>query len=217
MKEQSHRLILKASEIGQFIYCPVAWHLQRQGYKMESPVLDRGLDDHIDFGERIDIVTAEEKKSRVMLLVGLALIVISILIFVWWLVVSFPVVAGTVILVILLVCGVIFTAQSSRRYKYVRTMRKEYGIPEGRILYTDLDKPAEPLFSEQLRLTGKPDFIVNFKGQYIPVEVKTSVTDSPYRNHVIQLAAYCLLVGEIKPDRVDLSSLYVLEFLYKVG
>lgn len=159
-------------------------------------MLDIGLDDHIDLGERIDIVTAEEKKSRVMLLVGLVLIAISILIFVWWLVVAFPVVMGIVVLVILLVCGAIFNVRSHRRYKYVRTMRKEYGIPEGRIVYTDLDKPAQPLFSEQLRLTGKPDYVVNFKGQYIPVEVKTGVTYSPYRNHVLQLAAYCLLVEE---------------------
>jgi len=163
---------------------------------MESPVLDRGLDDHIDLGERIDIVTAEEKKSRLMLLVGLVLIAISILIFIWWLLVSFPVVAGIGVWLILFLCGAIFTVRSRRKYKHVRTMRKDYGIPEGRIVYTDLDKPAEPLFSEQLRLTGKPDFIVNFKGQYIPVEVKTSVTDSPYKNHVLQLAAYCLLVEE---------------------
>ncbi len=163
---------------------------------MESPVLDKGLEEHFDLGERIDIVTEEEKKSRVSLLVGLGLIVISVLIFVWWLVVSFPVVAGIGVWVILIVCGAIFTARSRRSYKYVRTIRKEYGIPEGRIVYTDLDKPAEPLFSEQLRLTGKPDFIVNFKRQYIPVEVKTGVTDSPYRNHVLQLAAYCLLVEE---------------------
>ncbi|MCJ7655027.1 MAG: CRISPR-associated protein Cas4 [Dehalococcoidia bacterium] len=158
--------------------------------------MDRGLEEHFDLGEQIDTVTEEEKKSRVFLFVGLGLIVISVLIFVGWLVVSFPVVAGIVVWVILLVCGAIFTARSRRRYKYVRTMRKEYGIPEGRIVYTDLDKPAEPLFSEQLRLTGKPDFIVNFKGQYVPVEVKTGVTDSPYRNHVLQLAAYCLLVEE---------------------
>jgi len=196
MKEQSRRLILKASEIGQFIYCPVAWHLQKQGYKVESPVLDKGLEEHLDLGGQIDTLTEEEKKSRVMLLVGLGLIVISILIFVGWLVASFPVVAGIGVWVFLLVCSVIFAARSRRSYKYVRRMRKEYGIPEGRIVYTDLDKPAEPLFSEPLRLTGKPDFIVNFKGQYIPVEVKTGVTDSPYRNHVLQLAAYCLLVEE---------------------
>jgi CRISPR-associated exonuclease Cas4 len=196
MKEQSRRLILKASEIGQFIYCPVAWHMQRQGYKVESPMLDRGLEEHFDLGTQIDTVTEEEKKSRALLFVGLGLIIISVLIFVGWWVVSFPVVAGIVVWVILLVCGAIFTARSRRQYKYVQTIRKEYGIPEGRIVYTDLDKPAESLFSEQLRLTGKPDFIVNFKGQYIPVEVKTGVTDSPYKNHVLQLAAYCLLVEE---------------------
>jgi CRISPR-associated exonuclease Cas4 len=196
MKEQSHRLVLKASEIGQFIYCPVAWHLQRQGFKGEPAVLARGLEEHFYLGGQIDTMAKEEKKSRVSLFVGIGLIVVSVLIFGWWLVVSFPVVTGIVVLVILLACGAIFTARSRQRYKYVRTMRKEYGIPEGHIVYTDLDKPAEPLFSEQLRLTGKPDFIVNFKGQYIPVEVKTSVTDNPYRNHVLQLAAYCLLAEE---------------------
>lgn len=162
-------------------------------------MLDRGIEEHFDMGQRIDIVTAEEKKSRVMLLVGLVLIAISILIFVWWLVFSFPVAVRMMfwfILLIFVICGAIFTGQSRRRYKYVRRIRKEYGIPEGRIVYTDLDKPAEPLFSEQFRLTGKPDFIVNFKGQYIPIEVKTGITDSPYRNHVMQLAAYCLLVEE---------------------
>lgn len=196
MKEEGHKLILKASEISQYIYCPVAWQLQRQGYKGESLALDRGIEEHFDLGERIDTVTGKEKKSQVMLFIGLSLIVISIMISALWLMVSFPVVAGTAVLVILLICGAIFTTMSRRGYKYGKTMRKEYGIPEGRIVYTDLDKPAEPLFSEQFRLTGKPDYIINLKGQCIPVEVKTSGTDSPYKNHVLQLAAYCLLVEE---------------------
>jgi CRISPR-associated exonuclease Cas4 len=196
MKEQSLKPILKASEIGQFIYCPVAWYLQRQGYKVESPVLDRGLEEHFDMGQRIDIATGEEKKSGMMLLVGLGLIMISVLIIVVWMIVSFPSAAGIAVFIVILTCGAFFTARSRQRYKYVRTMKKEHGIPDGRIVYTDLDKPAEPLFSQQLRLTGKPDFIVNFKGQYIPVEVKTGITDRPYRNHVLQLAAYCLLVEE---------------------
>jgi CRISPR-associated exonuclease Cas4 len=196
MKHQGRKQIIRASEISQFVYCPVAWQLQKRGHKIESPLLDRGLDEHFDMGQRIDTVTAEAKKSRMMLVAGIVLIVISILVFVWWLAVSFPIMAIIAALVIFLVCSVILIAQSSRKYKYVRRIRKEYGIPEGRILYTDLDKPAEPLFSEQLRLTGKPDFIVNFEGQFIPVEVKTGVTDRPYRNHVMQLAAYCLLVEE---------------------
>jgi CRISPR-associated exonuclease Cas4 len=101
-----------------------------------------------------------------------------------------------ILLVVFLVSGVILMAQSRRTYKHAQMTRRQYGIPEGRITYTDLNKPAEPIFSEELRLTGKPDYIVNVKGQYIPVEVKTSVTDRPYRNHVMQLATYCLLLEE---------------------
>ena len=122
---------------------PRCLHLQRQGYKGESLELDKGLEKHFDMGERIYTMTAEEKKSQVMLLVGLALIAISVLIFVWWLVISFPVVAGIVVwLILFLLFGVIFTFGSRRKYKRVRKMRKDYGIPEGRIVYTDLDKPA---------------------------------------------------------------------------
>lgn len=98
--------------------------------------------------------------------------------------------------VIFLVGGVILILQSRRGYKRAQMTRRQYGIPEGLITYTDLNKPAEPLFSEKLRLTGKPDYIVKVKGQYIPVEVKTGVTDKPYRNHVLQLATYCLLLEE---------------------
>ena len=88
MKDQSRKPILKASEIGQFIYCPVAWYLRRQGYKVESPVFDRGLEKHIDLGEQIDSVTEGEKESRLFLFVGLGLILITGLIFILWLVFS---------------------------------------------------------------------------------------------------------------------------------
>jgi len=84
MKEQGSKLIIKASEIGQFIYCPVAWHLQRQGYKGESPALDRGLEEHSDMGGEIDTVTKEEKKERVGLFVGIVLILIAGLVFLLW-------------------------------------------------------------------------------------------------------------------------------------
>jgi len=88
MKEQSRKPILKASEIGQFIYCPVAWYLQRQGYKVESPVLDRGLEKHVDLGEQIDTVTEAEKKSQLFFFVACGLILIAGLVFLLWLVFS---------------------------------------------------------------------------------------------------------------------------------
>jgi len=36
METPTNKPVLKASEVGQFAYCSVAWHLERQGYKPES-------------------------------------------------------------------------------------------------------------------------------------------------------------------------------------
>ena len=72
------------------------------------------------------------------------------------------------------------------------------GIPRGHIIYTDVgtwQKVERPLFSKAHRLTGKPDYLVAEGRELIPVEVKTGGTPiQPYRSHVLQLAAYCLLI-----------------------
>jgi CRISPR-associated exonuclease Cas4 len=54
------------------------------------------------------------------------------------------------------------------------------------------------LFSQAQRLTGKPDYLVQQGREIIPVEVKSSIApvDGPRRSHVLQLAAYCLLIEE---------------------
>jgi CRISPR-associated exonuclease Cas4 len=78
--------------------------------------------------------------------------------------------------------------------------RRTAGLPAGRIVYADtgdwrpLDKP---LFSTAYGLTGKPDYLVQTRSGLIPVEVKSSTAPhQPYPSHVLQLAAYCLLVEE---------------------
>jgi CRISPR-associated exonuclease Cas4 len=54
-----------------------------------------------------------------------------------------------------------------------------------------------PLFSRRYRLTGKPDYVVRGPAGVIPVEVKSGAApQQPYSAHVLQLAAYCLLVEE---------------------
>ena len=76
--------------------------------------------------------------------------------------------------------------------------RKEAGLPGGRVIYTDTrgwGKVERPLYNDLLGLTGKPDYLVQEKGQIIPVEVKSGrAPESPYDSHIYQLAAYCLLV-----------------------
>ena len=79
----------------------------------------------------------------------------------------------------------------------VRSLRQKNGIPPGEVIYSDLDRPAQPLYSRSLALSGKPDYLVrDKKGSVIPVEIKSGRAIQPHRGHIMQLAAYCLLVEE---------------------
>jgi CRISPR-associated exonuclease Cas4 len=78
--------------------------------------------------------------------------------------------------------------------------RRESGLPVGRITYVDtgaLERCERPLFSDRYRLTGRPDYLVQSSRGTIPVEVKSGTApNQPYDAHILQLAAYCLLVEE---------------------
>jgi CRISPR-associated exonuclease Cas4 len=94
----------------------------------------------------------------------------------------------------LLLLAIFILWQSSRR-------QKEAGLPGGRVIYADTrtwGTPLEkPLYDSKLGLTGKPDYLVEQKGQIIPIEVKSGrAPESPYDSHIFQLAAYCLLVDK---------------------
>jgi hypothetical protein len=71
--------MISASEIGQYIYCSVAWYLQKKGYEPNSPFLEIGTIKHLDLGTIIDITCYEKKKSNMLAIVGLVLFVISII------------------------------------------------------------------------------------------------------------------------------------------
>jgi CRISPR-associated exonuclease Cas4 len=82
-----------------------------------------------------------------------------------------------------------------------RQSRAATRLPAGRLIYADTTRwrsvPA-PLFSPTYRLTGRPDYLVQYWEEVIPVEVKsgTAPPGGPYLSHLLQLAAYCLLVEE---------------------
>jgi len=87
-----------------------------------------------------------------------------------------------------------------------RRARQATGLPTGRVVYADTSRwqrAARPLFSRQHRLTGKPDYLVREGRAIIPVEVKSSRAPAggPRESHMLQLAAYCLLVEEMERVR----------------
>lgn len=83
-----------------------------------------------------------------------------------------------------------------------QTIHQRYGIPAGRVVYRDLDRPGRTLYSKKHRIAGKPDYIVKYHGHLIPVEVKSAHASRPHENHVLQLASYCLLIEECYNTRV---------------
>jgi CRISPR-associated exonuclease Cas4 len=79
-------------------------------------------------------------------------------------------------------------------------LRKTTGLPWAPVLYRDTggSVPEKPLIARKLGLVGKPDYLLELRGQNIPVEVKPSRRAArPYDSDLMQLAAYCVLVEEI--------------------
>ena len=110
---------------------------------------------------------------------------------------SSPIIVGLAL--VLLALGIAALSLSGRA-------RGAAGLPAGQVIYADTTrwKRAErPLFSRQHQLVGKPDYVVRDGRALIPVEVKSSRSpaEGPRPGHVLQLAAYCLLVEETEGVR----------------
>jgi CRISPR-associated exonuclease Cas4 len=78
-------------------------------------------------------------------------------------------------------------------------LRRRTGLPWAPVVYQDADgrAPEKPLIARRLGLVGKPDYLLDLRGQIIPVEVKPARRATrPYESDLMQLAAYCVLVEE---------------------
>ena len=106
---------------------------------------------------------------------------------------------GLVLLLIAISMGLLWRA---------RALQNRTGLPDGDVIYDDTGAwypNAETLVARDFLLVGKPDYLVEQPdGGIIPVELKSGrAPDKPWEGHVLQLAAYCLLVDEcygIRPD-----------------
>lgn len=87
----------------------------------------------------------------------------------------------------------------SQRVRLVAQRHRALGLPEGELVYEDADGQGEPLSSGAYPLVGKPDYVVKLPdGRPVPIELKLNVQDAtaPYSNHIIQVAAYCLILED---------------------
>lgn len=89
-----------------------------------------------------------------------------------------------------------------------RALRRQTGLPDGEVIYTDTGTwlpNHDVLLSRTFRVAGKPDYLVKQRdGSLIPVELKSGLAPAkPHDGHLLQLAAYCLLVHEHFGKRPD--------------
>src|SRR5687768_16891531 len=116
-----------------------------------------------------------------------------------------------VALIVALLFVVAFSA-----YVLSKSMASRTGLPEGELLYSDTgfpigkisritrsevgEKQEKPLVSKRYGLIGRPDYLVKTKEGVIPVEAKSAKlppSGRPFDSHIMQLAAYCLLVEDV--------------------
>ena len=88
-------------------------------------------------------------------------------------------------------------------------LRRQTGLPAGVIRYSDtgVEKSVpQPLLSHRYGIVGKPDYLLEVqqagRPMTVPVEVKSRrQPPEPAPHHVLQLAAYCLLVEDVLGQR----------------
>lgn len=91
-----------------------------------------------------------------------------------------------------------FLYRSMKHLEIAKVKREAYQVRDGRIEFIDDDRIRPKMFvSEKFGLRGRPDYVV-LEGEYhIPVEIKTGRTPrGPLFSHILQTAAYCVLLEE---------------------
>src|SRR5689334_13154433 len=89
--------------------------------------------------------------------------------------------------------------EHSRQQERLHNERRQALDLPGELVYEDVDNEGETLYSSEYPLIGKPDYIAQHDdGRLIPVALKLTVSGltQPLSNHVLQVAAYCLILED---------------------
>ncbi|MCX6676653.1 MAG: hypothetical protein NTU95_01740 [Methanothrix sp.] len=74
---------ISASEISQYVYCPVSWYLKRCGVQPQSSGLKRGIDAHEKAGSRLVLLERRERAAGMFRLLGYFSGLVAILLIGW--------------------------------------------------------------------------------------------------------------------------------------
>ena len=78
--------VISASEIGQYVFCPIAWYLHKQGYQSDSVALVRGEKAHYTLGKQLEVFDHAKHLAKWLIRIGFFVIISGVIGFVGWLV-----------------------------------------------------------------------------------------------------------------------------------
>jgi hypothetical protein len=79
---ENDKTIIRASEIGQYHFCPAAWYLQRCGFKPESTHLNEGLQKHDALGVSLTRMEKQGKHIFSLRLIAILIFLLAIVVFI---------------------------------------------------------------------------------------------------------------------------------------
>lgn len=196
-----HDGMISASDVERYGYCPLSWWLSVRGIDATGEEIEDGLRAHRDLGESLKTLVHEERHSREVSTTLLAFLGGSVILSLVALMVWFTYLQNFGVMLLLLPLGWLLVAafllfRLLVATERIETLRDKYGV-EGLVESLDDNENTPVLKSNTFNLCGRPDYVQNFEGQHIPVEVKTGrKPQAPFFSHILQLGAYCLLVEE---------------------
>jgi hypothetical protein len=83
LKRKNENKAISASEISQYVYCPVSWYLKRSGVPPHSSSLKRGIEEHEKAGGRLNLLERRERAAGVFRFLGYLSALAAILLMGW--------------------------------------------------------------------------------------------------------------------------------------
>lgn len=195
---------ISASELEKYGYCPLSWWYSRKGVEEEGAEgLADGTRTHEDIEHQLDEVMRHESTSKeaettvaIFSIVATAIAIASLVISVAVFELSLPIM---VLALLWLLAASMFLYVSLKSTERALLVRRMSGFDEGEIVEVGLANGSGMLDSKRFGLRGRPDVVLRIDGQLVPVEVKTGrVPRGPLFSHILQLAAYCLILEDVK-------------------
>ena len=162
--------VTTCSELERFGYCPLSWWRSRKGIQGKGKELQVGIRKHKNLEVGLTTITNEDvmsddAKKGIFSYTSITIILAFSGIFI----ILFGVLgeqSAAILIILALVWLLVASYFFYRMLKSQETseeLRKEHGVPRGRIDYSD-SQEADSLFSKKHMLSGKPDYIIEKEG-----------------------------------------------------